>query len=34
MKKDLISIQNLSAQEIKEIFDLTDKLKKNNNKFK
>jgi len=33
MKKDLISIQNLSAQEIKEIFDLTDKLKKNNNKF-
>ena len=33
MKKDLITIQNLSAREIKEIFDLTDKRKKNRKKF-
>jgi len=33
MKKDLISIKNLTAKEINEIFTLTDKLKKNRNKF-
>ncbi len=34
MKKDLVSIKNLSAEEIKGIFILTDKLKKNPHKFK
>ncbi len=34
MKKDLVSIKDLSAQEIKDIFILTDKLKKCPNKFK
>ncbi len=33
MKKDLISIKDLSSEEILEIFSLTDKLKKNKNKF-
>ncbi|MFA5287366.1 MAG: ornithine carbamoyltransferase [Candidatus Omnitrophota bacterium] len=33
MKKDLISIKDLSSSEIKDIFLLTDKLKKNKNKF-
>jgi ornithine carbamoyltransferase len=33
MKKDLISIKDLSPDEIKGIFELTDKLKKNPNKF-
>lgn len=33
MKKDLISIKDLSTKEIEEIFSLTDKLKKNKNKF-
>ena len=33
MKKDLISIKDLSSSEIKDIFILTDKLKKNKNKF-
>ena len=28
MKKDLISIKDLSSQEINEVFSLTDKLKK------
>ncbi|MBN2830963.1 MAG: ornithine carbamoyltransferase [Candidatus Omnitrophica bacterium] len=33
MKKDLISIKDLTAEEITGIFLLTDKLKKNKNKF-
>jgi len=33
MKKDLISIKDLSLKEIQEIFSLTDKLKKNKDKF-
>ncbi|MFA5090943.1 MAG: ornithine carbamoyltransferase [Candidatus Omnitrophota bacterium] len=33
MKKDLISIKDLSAEEITEIFDLTRKLKKNKSAF-
>lgn len=33
MKKDLISIEDLTLKEIDEIFDLTDKLKKNKVKF-
>ncbi|MCX5713426.1 MAG: ornithine carbamoyltransferase, partial [Candidatus Omnitrophica bacterium] len=33
MKKDLISIKDLSSREIKEIFVLTDQLKKNKAKF-
>ncbi len=33
MKKDLISIKDLSSQEIMEIFSLTDELKKNKLKF-
>lgn len=33
MKKDLISIKDLSSSEIEDIFLLTDKLKKNRNKF-
>ncbi|MDD5045131.1 MAG: ornithine carbamoyltransferase [Candidatus Omnitrophica bacterium] len=33
MKKDLISIKDLTDVEIKEIFDLTQKLKKNKSKF-
>jgi ornithine carbamoyltransferase len=33
MKKDLISIKDLSAQEIEDIFSLTDKLKKDKAKF-
>ncbi len=33
MKKDLISIQDLSGAEIEEIFQLTDKLKKDKSKF-
>ena len=33
MKKDLISIKDLTPKEIEEIFDLTDRLKKNKNKF-
>lgn len=33
MKKDLISIRDLSSEEIKEIFALTDKLKKNKLKY-
>ena len=33
MKKDLISIKDLSAQQIEDIFALTDKLKKNKAKF-
>lgn len=33
MKKDLISIKDLSSQEITEIFSLTDELKKNKLKF-
>ncbi len=33
MKKDLISIKDLSPREIEEIFVLTDKLKKNKAKF-
>ena len=33
MKKDLISIKDLSSKEIEGIFLLTDKLKKNRNKF-
>jgi len=33
MRKDLISIKDLSLREILEIFSLTDKLKKNKNKF-
>ena len=33
MKKDLISIKDLSFKEIESIFLLTDKLKKNKNKF-
>jgi ornithine carbamoyltransferase len=33
MKKDLLSIQDLSAAEINDIFTLTDKLKKNKTKF-
>jgi len=34
MKKDLISIKDLSPKEIEEIFLLTDELKKNKDKFK
>ena len=33
MKKDLISVKDLSAKEIREIIALTDKLKKNKAKF-
>ena len=33
MKKDLISIKDLSSNEIRDIFLLTDKLKKNKQKF-
>ncbi len=33
MKKDLVSIKDLTAQEISGIFLLTDKLKKNSNRF-
>ena len=33
MKKDLITIKDLTAEEIEGIFDLTDKLKKNKLKF-
>ena len=33
MNKDLISIKDLSAKEIAEIFSLTDRLKKNRGKF-
>jgi ornithine carbamoyltransferase len=33
MKKDLISIKDLAAKEISDIFSLTDKLKKDKNKF-
>jgi ornithine carbamoyltransferase len=33
MKKDLVSIKDLSSKEIQDIFILTDKLKKNKNKF-
>jgi len=33
MKKDLISIKDLSSKEIEELFSLTDKLKENKNKF-
>ncbi|MFZ2938212.1 MAG: ornithine carbamoyltransferase [Candidatus Omnitrophota bacterium] len=33
MKKDLISIKDLTLKEIDEIFDLTDRLKKNKAKF-
>ncbi|MFA5311601.1 MAG: ornithine carbamoyltransferase [Candidatus Omnitrophota bacterium] len=33
MKKDLISIKDLSAKEIMDIFSLTDRLKKNKGKF-
>ncbi|MDI6606095.1 MAG: ornithine carbamoyltransferase [Candidatus Omnitrophota bacterium] len=33
MKKDLITIRDLKPKEIEEIFDLTDRLKKNKNKF-
>ncbi|MBM3249861.1 MAG: ornithine carbamoyltransferase [Candidatus Omnitrophica bacterium] len=33
MKKDLVSIKDLTAKEIKEIFDLTDKLKKDAQKY-
>jgi ornithine carbamoyltransferase len=33
MKKDLISIKDLTPKEIEEIFGLTDRLKKNKNKF-
>jgi ornithine carbamoyltransferase len=33
MKKDLVSIKDLSAKEIEELFALTDKLKKNKAKF-
>ncbi len=33
MKKDLISIKDLSTKEIEEIFALTDKLKKNKSKY-
>jgi len=34
MKKDLISIKNLSQAEIEEIFSLTDELKKDRTKFR
>jgi ornithine carbamoyltransferase len=34
MKRDLLSIQDLSAKEIEEIFKLTEALKKNKAKFK
>jgi len=34
MKKDLISIKDLTAEGIKDIFNLTDKLKKNKSKFR
>jgi ornithine carbamoyltransferase len=33
MKKDLISVKDLSTKEIEELFTLTDQLKKNNLKF-
>lgn len=33
MKKDLISVKDLTTGDIEEIFELTDKLKKNKNKF-
>ncbi|MDP2939121.1 MAG: ornithine carbamoyltransferase [Candidatus Omnitrophota bacterium] len=33
MKKDFISLKDLSAQEIEKIFGLTDKIKKNSQKF-
>ena len=33
MKKDLISIKDLTSKEIKDLFDLTAKLKKNKAKF-
>ncbi len=33
MKKSLISVKDLSAQEIRDLFELTDKLKKNKGKF-
>jgi ornithine carbamoyltransferase len=33
MKKDLISINDLTTKEIKELFDLTDKLKRNKARF-
>jgi len=33
MKKDLISIKDLTSKEIEELFSLTDKLKKNKAKF-
>lgn len=33
MKKDIISVKDLSLQELESIFVLTDKLKKNKNKF-
>ncbi len=33
MKKDFISIKDISAQEIKDIFELTDELKKDKAKF-
>jgi len=33
MKKDLITIKDLTAKEISDIFSLTDKLKKNRDKF-
>jgi ornithine carbamoyltransferase len=33
MKKDLVSIKDLTSKEIEDIFSLTDKLKKNKDKF-
>ena len=33
MKKDLISIKDLTTQEIEELFDLAVKLKRNKSKF-
>ena len=33
MNKDFISIGDLTSQEIIEIFNLTDKIKKNKSKF-
>ena len=33
MKKDLVSIKDLSTKEIEELFNLTDRVKKNKNKF-
>ncbi|MFH0827279.1 MAG: ornithine carbamoyltransferase [Candidatus Omnitrophota bacterium] len=34
MKKDLISVKELTTQDIKEIFELTDRLKKNKSAFR